>query len=500
MMQSPHMPRLRALAAQTAPRQGPEPRAASGGEGDAPLRAGVARVDITEPDVTPPTVDVNRVDDAATATPIDNPMYAKALLIAKGGTTVGFVTLDLVSFGQIGHITMEFLPRIRARVQRELGLDPANLVFNVNHGHGVPCDDVEERTFSAIAAAAASMVPVALGTGRGHEDRIQENRRMFLKDGSESDVRGAYALPPDEEVEGIGPIDPSIGVLRLDRLSDGAVLAVLFNFACHPIMGTPSGGNGADLTGYAAELIEDGCSPGVTVALFLQGCSGDVNPIGYKDVDRPKDALPLGQMLGHSVLQAARAIVPRAQCELRAVGETLQLPRVEASARIVALEAERDRLVASLQGTHLDLKMFVPLLIKYQLGGDFPSGHATRYRHEEALGRDGLAKLDDTNRAHLAAYIDNVHAMEAITRINTNLALLRMHREKAEEAGGADVPLVRKEAATIYVDVAAGRVPRRASALSDGAVCARRRRRWSACGSGRWCSRHSQGSSRCASA
>ena len=92
-----------------------------------------------------------------------------------------FVTLVLVSFGQIGHITLEFLPRIRARVQRELGLDPANLVFNVNHGHGVPCDDVEERTFSAIAAAAASMVPVALGTGRGHEDRIQENRRMFLK-------------------------------------------------------------------------------------------------------------------------------------------------------------------------------------------------------------------------------------------------------------------------------------------------------------------------------
>ena len=119
------------------------------------------------------------------------------------------MTLDLVSFGQIGHITMEFLPRIRARVQRELGLDPANLVFNVNHGHGVPCDDVEERTFGAIAAAAASMVPVALGTGRGHEDRIQENRRMFLKDGSESDVRGAYALPPDEEMRRAAVIHPS---------------------------------------------------------------------------------------------------------------------------------------------------------------------------------------------------------------------------------------------------------------------------------------------------
>ena len=143
----------------------------------------------------------------------------------------------------------------------------------------------------------------------------------------------------------------------------------------------------------------------------------------------------------------------------------------------MALEAERDRLVASLQGTHLDLKMFVPLLIKYQLGGDFPSGHATRYRHEEALGRDGLTKLDDTNRAHLAAYIDNVHAMEAITRINTNLALLRMHREKAEEAGGADVPLVRSRDDICRLAAVPRRpqrppvcVPRRASSLSGAAV------------------------------
>jgi hypothetical protein len=34
--------------------------------------------------------------------------------------------------------------------------------------------------------------------------------------------------------------------------------------------------------------------------------------------------------------------------------------------RIARLEAERLKLVESLQGTHLDLKMFVPLLIKYE--------------------------------------------------------------------------------------------------------------------------------------
>ena len=284
--------RLDALDAQTrSPRPFGRATGASAGaqqqQQQSQLLAGVGKADITNPNVLVPGVDVSLVQDAATAAPIDNPMYAKALLVRGPSsstvgaplTTVGFVTLDLVSFGEIGHITNEFLPRMRARLQRELGLDPSGIVFNVNHGHGIPCDDVEQRTFEAIAAAAGSMVPVALGSGRGHEDRITENRRMFLRDGSEADARGAYALPPDAEVESIGPIDPSIGVLRLDRLSDGATLAVVYNFACHPIMGTPTGSNGADLTGFASRLVEDALSPGVTMALFLQGCSGDVNPV-----------------------------------------------------------------------------------------------------------------------------------------------------------------------------------------------------------------------------
>ena len=38
--------------------------------------------------------------------------------------------------------------------------------------------------------------------------------------------------------------------------------------------------------------------------------------------------------------------------------KVLQLPRVDASARIGALEAQRSELVEALTGTHLDLKMY----------------------------------------------------------------------------------------------------------------------------------------------
>ena len=295
------------------------------------LRAGVAKADITDPEAAPPAIDVSVVAKADGE--IDNPMYAKVLLIQNGnGLMLGFVTLDVVSYGQIGHIPGEFLPSIRSRIQHELGWDPSHLIFNVNHGHGVPCADVEERTFKAVAAAFVTMAPVSVGSGRGTEARITENRRMHLKDGSESDVRGAYSLAPDDTVESIGPIDPSIGVLRLDLVQAGGgigdTLAVVYNFACHPIMGTPSGSNGADITGFASQLIEDGFNPGLTQAFFLQGCSGDVNPIGYKEVDRPKDAEPLGLLLGQSVLQAAKAIpaaAMRTDCELHASVQRLQV-------------------------------------------------------------------------------------------------------------------------------------------------------------------------------
>jgi hypothetical protein len=36
--------------------------------------------------------------------------------------------------------------------------------------------------------------------------------------------------------------------------------------------------------------------------------------------------------------------------------------------------------------------------------------------HEEAMGREDLRLLDETNRAHLGNYVANVHRMEAITR------------------------------------------------------------------------------------
>jgi hypothetical protein len=48
--------------------------------------------------------------------------------------------------------------------------------------------------------------------------------------------------------------------------------------------------------------------------------------------------------------------------------------------------------------------------------------------HEKKLGRDDLSKLDADNRRNMQAYMRNIYTMEELTRVQTNLALLRKHQ------------------------------------------------------------------------
>jgi hypothetical protein len=381
------------------------------------LWAGAAKVDITD----------------VKAGPANDRLYVKALVVKNATTTAALVTVDAVAIAEIGSIRNEYLGNVRALLEKELGLPPTHVLINASHCHGSVCADVQQRTFQAIAEAMQKMVPVTIGSGTGHEDRIMENRRLKLKSGKEVDVRHAYSLPPDEEVAEVGPVDPEIGVLRFDR-EDGQTLAVVYNFACHPIQGVPSGGNTADMTGFASTVIEENLSEG-TVALFLQGCAGDINPIGYKPVHRPRDAQPLGNLLGLSTLRAVRKIKCKADDRLIVLNEVIALPRADLAPRIIAMETEQLRLARSLRGTFLNLQSFLPLAVKYNLSADFPSDRSYRYLHEEAMGRDGLRKLDILNRNNMKQYVRNIHVMEQLTRLNTNLALLRKHQANLVAGG-----------------------------------------------------------------
>lgn len=384
---------------------------------DSPLLAGVAKIEISDKNVIP----------------INDPLYVKALVLKNDQTTAVIITVDVVAIGEIGQIRNDYLDKVRSRLKKDLRIEPTRVMVNASHCHGRVCADVDDKTIEAVKLAMSKLVPVTIGVGTSTENRISANRRLKLKNGKTVDVRHAYSMPPDDEVADVGPIDPEIGILRLDT-KDGSTLAVLYNFACHPIMGLPNGENTADIVGFASKVIEDNLDKG-TLAFFVQGCAGDINPAMYKDVNHPRSAEPLGHMLGLSVLKGLRKIKSEQSGPFKVLHETLTLPRADLSKRIDAMLLERAKLLDSLKGTTLNLKTFMPLAVKYSLSSDFPSYYSHRYLHEEKLGRKDLRTLDEVNRQNIKQYINNIRIMEELTRLQTNLRLLRKHQERYLAAG-----------------------------------------------------------------
>ncbi len=392
----------------------------------AELRAGAAKVDITNKD----------------AGPVSGIPYVKALVLTDGKTTAVIATVDAVAIGQIGSIRNDYLGKVRAELKKDLGIAPENFVVNASHCHAIICEDIVERTVQAVKAAYEKLEPVTAGVGRGTETRVSENRRIKLKNGREADVRHAYSMPADEDVADVGPIDPEIGILRLDR-KNGTPLAIVYNFACHPIMGVPSKVNTGDMTSFANQAIED-CYGEGTTAIFLQGCGGDINPIQYKAVNYPRDAEPLGNLLALSTIRAANKIKTGDKTDLHVINEPLELPRADLADRIASQEAQILDLVKKLSGTTLNLKTFIPLVANGHLSESFPSYYSHQYLHERKLGRSDWDRLDKDNRAAAQAYLKNVMIMEELTRMQTNLRLLQLHQAQNVAAGKrtVDVELV----------------------------------------------------------
>ncbi|MEC9093124.1 MAG: hypothetical protein VX438_10490, partial [Planctomycetota bacterium] len=368
------------------------------GADDQTLWAGTAKADITD----------------YSGGPVHDPLFVKALVLRNKKETIVLLTVDAVSIGEIGRIGNDFLPNLKKKLKEEHLIEPSKVLINASHCHGIIMrQGLEEKIVSIVQHALKHLVPVTVGIGIGEEKEVQENRRLTLKSGKVIDVRHAYSLPADDEVASAGPIDPQIGILRLDR-RDHSTLAIVYNFACHPIQGIPGGANTADLVGYASRVIESAYGDH-TMALFLQGCGGDINPANYKDVHHPRHAESLGNKLGLSTVRASKKIQCKATSELRLFNETIDLPRGDRTERILQLEAEKQGLVNSLKGTSLNLKTFLNLMIKYKISPTYPSADAHRYLQEKLQNLGPLNSLDRENLRHLEAYRRNTQTMEQIT-------------------------------------------------------------------------------------
>ena len=156
---------------------------------------------------------------------------------------------------------------ITSRIRKRCCLPDQRVVIAATHTHGGPASMtsrlhtqpdanflqvLEDACVEAIDQVVAHQVPARLTFTQGVNPDIARNRR-----------------------DPKGPVDPSLPVLKISA-ADGCVLAVLVNYACHPVV--LSANNNlwtSDYPHFVCQAIEE-ANPGA-LAVFLTSFVGDIN-------------------------------------------------------------------------------------------------------------------------------------------------------------------------------------------------------------------------------
>lgn len=214
------------------------------------IQAGAAIIDVTPP---PGLAMSGFAARSLTATGAHDALTARALVI--GNTAI--VVADVIGIDK----------QMSMRIRQRCSLPTDNVVVAALHTHGgpvsmkgrlgIPADPtylerLEDACVAAINKAAASRQPAEMTIARGSDPRVARNRRHID-----------------------GPVDATLPLLRV-RGEDGAMIAVVTGYACHPVV--LAADNllwTADYPHFVRQALED-AHPGA-IAIFLTGCVGDVN-------------------------------------------------------------------------------------------------------------------------------------------------------------------------------------------------------------------------------
>src|SRR5215468_201549 len=201
----------------------------------ATFKAAVAKVDITPPLGLPMYGFLDRIKDNQLSTGTLDPLYARVLVLKVGERRAALVTLDL---GRTFNDSE--LLSLRERVQSSAGI--GFLIVTASHTHSGPniLDEYPdkhppaweasalEKIASAVTEASNHLVDAKIGTGRG-EVYVGYNRRQVHPDGKVS------MLWTNPHKQPTAPTDPAVWVMRIDD-TEGRPLAILVNYACHPVV------------------------------------------------------------------------------------------------------------------------------------------------------------------------------------------------------------------------------------------------------------------------
>lgn len=270
------------------------------------LSAGTGKSSITPPLGTPLAGYGARLGRPSTG--VHDPVEARAVVINNGAEKIAFVAVDHLGFD---HSMVE---RVRAIASPAAGLAPDRIFVMSSHTHagGGAFLEIfpaiagrydpkirgfyEARAAEAIIAASKNMRPALISFGAGEARGISRFRSSW---------------PPQ------GPVDPAVGVIRVDDAGTGKPMAVLMNFAAHPtVTGAKNFEFSADFVGYARQAVERMVG-GDVLAIFANGAQGTIAPHAFQGSNDWERAENVGTILAAEVYKILLAMKPQQAVTIR---------------------------------------------------------------------------------------------------------------------------------------------------------------------------------------
>jgi len=229
------------------------------------LRVGAARIDIT------PASDPANTPSGKYA---HEKLYVRAIVLDSGATRAALIGADQGGFSDA--IWNDASKQIAAELQCPV----ANIIMSATHTHSgwgpggfraltdanAPPPPIIGQMVDAVRQAKARLRPARVGFGTGNS-YLNVNRDAIDTDSH------LWTQAPNFD----GPSDKTVAVVEFLAPS-GEPIAVYMDYAMHPVNGFLAGFTSADFAGAASRYVEQSFGD-KTVAVFVQGASGDQNPL-----------------------------------------------------------------------------------------------------------------------------------------------------------------------------------------------------------------------------
>lgn len=311
------------------------------------LKGGCGKVDITPP------VGIALIGSyGKPSEDILDELYARALVLDDGVTTIAIVSADLL-YTPLEEITGP----ARRIIKEKVGIAEENILICATHTHSGPevftrskfesarkagapgIDEAYLQTLvnkiaGSVVIAHKDMQEVRIGAAVGRVPEMVFNRRTIKPDGSaamaftvsaeaaatrtiktgpDGSTTVSFTLDENKPRLTFGPVDPELWVLRVEDANE-TIVGSIVNYACHAVCVYPHlpTSISADFPGDVTEFVERAEGG---VCLFALGAAGDIVPYqrGIEGHQR------LGKAVGGEALRRLQFVQTSGEVTLRAI-------------------------------------------------------------------------------------------------------------------------------------------------------------------------------------